>query len=157
MKIILLKDHSKLGKKFDTKEVKIGYARNFLIPNKIAIPADQNSLKHIKLLKEREVEDHSLQAKDFDQLSSKLKNLKIEIIKKANLEGKLFAAINEFDIQKVIGEMDINLNSGVRVIFQNPIKTVGIHEVSLLLGNKKILLRVNIKAQEEDKKEKSTK
>jgi len=155
MKIILLKNHQKLGKKFDTKEVKIGYARNFLIPNKIAIPADQNSLKRIKLLKEKETEDIGLQAKEFEQLSSKMKNLKIGIIKKTNPEGKLFAAVNEVDIKKAIGEVNIKIDPKTKIVFQDPIKTIGNHEVSLLLGNKKILLRVNIKTQEEGGKEKN--
>ncbi|MFA6437610.1 MAG: 50S ribosomal protein L9 [Candidatus Paceibacterota bacterium] len=155
MKIILLKDHQKLGKKFDTKEVKIGYARNFLIPNKIAIPVNQNSLKHIKLLKETETENGRIQAKDFDQLSLKLKSLKIEIIKKTNPEGKLFAAVNDVDIKKAIKEINIDINSKTKIIFQDPIKTVGDHEISLLFGNKKIPLRINVKAQEEDKKRKN--
>jgi len=155
MKIILLKDYQKLGKKFDAKEVKIGYARNFLIPNKIAIPADQNSLKHIELLKEKETEEIFLQKKEFDQLSLKIKNFKIEIIKKTNSEGKLFAAVNEVDIKKAISGMNVNIDPKTKIIFQNPIKTTGSHEVGLLLGNKKILLKVDIKTQEEDKKEKT--
>ncbi|MFN3302074.1 MAG: 50S ribosomal protein L9, partial [Patescibacteria group bacterium] len=54
MKVILLKDVEKLGKKYEIKEVADGYARNFLIPKRLAIAADEKSIKWAQTQKEKE-------------------------------------------------------------------------------------------------------
>jgi len=95
MKIILLKDVKKLGKKFDLKNVKPGYARNFLIPGKLAILAKkanmvwrEKQVEIIKKEKEKIIEEKK-------KLREKVKDFSLEIKVKTGIKGELFEKINQ--------------------------------------------------------------
>lgn len=80
MKVILLKDIKGVGKKFDEKEVSGGYASNFLIPQKLALPYSNNSIAQIKNLKEQSEAKRELTQKEIDEKEAKRieKHLELE-------------------------------------------------------------------------------
>ncbi|TRZ83562.1 50S ribosomal protein L9 [bacterium] len=104
MKIILLKNVPKLGSKFDVKEVSAGYAKNFLIPNKMAIIATKNSVARLQKLTIQEKNVDAITEYNFKELTKQLKNSEIILEAKTNKEGKLFGSISEEEIKKALKE-----------------------------------------------------
>ena len=104
MKIILLKDIPKVGRRFEVKDVSDGYAVNFLIPRALAEKATPQALnelqKKIKAAKTEEKIQEELLQKNFETL----KNLQIKISRPGNETGHLFAGIHEGDVSKAIKE-----------------------------------------------------
>jgi len=146
MKIILLKNVPKLGSKFDIKEVSAGYAKNFLLPKKMAIIATKNSIARTKKLIAQEKEINIISEDNFEKLAAKLKNSTITLEAKTNKKGKLFGSISEGKVKKAIKEQKgIKLDKNTKVLIDKPLKTIGEHKMSLILANKKITFKVIVK------------
>ncbi len=152
MKIILLKNVPKLGSKFDIKKVNAGYAKNFLIPNKMAIIATKNSVAHIQKLTIQEKKIGAITEYNFKELTEQLKNSEIILEAKTNKEGKLFGSISEGKIRKALKEQkNIKLNKNIKILINKPLKNIGEHKINLILTNKKITFKVIIKTNEKSK------
>jgi len=146
MKIILLKNVPKLGSKFDVKEVSAGYAKNFLIPNKMAIIATKNSVARLQKLTIQEKNVDAITEYNFKELTEQLKNSEIILEAKTNKEGKLFGSISEEEIKKALKEQkNIELDKNIKILMNKPLKNIGEHKINLILANKKTTLRVIIK------------
>jgi len=108
MKVLLLKDVSKLGKSGEIKEVSDGYARNYLIPKNLAVEATGGYIKHIEETKKIEDKKKENLKKRSEEILEKLKGAKIEIKTKAGEQGKLFGAVTAQNIsekiEKLLGE-----------------------------------------------------
>jgi len=138
MKILLLKDVPKVGRKNDIIEAKDGYAQNYLIPNGFGIFATPKIIekvkkekKNIELHKEAEIEE--IRAK-----ISELNKKGVSIESKTNEKGHLFAGV---------GKNEIATKSGLPeeiIVLDHPIKEVGEHEVEIKAGEKKIKLKITI-------------
>lgn len=136
MKIILIADVEKLGKKGEAKEVSAGYAKNFLLPKKLAVLATSVSLKQAEDVKKKEATKLESEEKRNKELQAKLKELKLSIKKKANEEGVLFGAVGEEEIAKLI-----NLNiSSKDIKTQTPIKALGEFNIEVLGVKVKLLV-----------------
>src|SRR3990167_658932 len=98
MKVILLQNVAKTGRKYEVKDVSDGYALNFLIPNKLAKVATVNALRELE--SERLQHEQNQKTKEVDLIESieKLKDSRVSISAKINDEGKLFAGIDKGDI-----------------------------------------------------------
>ena len=125
MKVILLEDVKKLGKKDEIIEVSSGYARNFLIPNKKAIVADNINLNKLegKKSKENHIKELSLEhAKEIKKIIEK----EILVIKaKKGKDDRLFGTITNSEISKELKKKyDIDIERK-KIIVENPIKIVG--------------------------------
>ena len=125
MKVILLEDVKKLGKKDEIIEVSSGYARNFLIPNKKAIVADNVNLNKLegKKSKESHIKELSLEhAKEIKKIIEK----EILVIKaKKGKDDRLFGTITNSEISKELKKKyDIDIERK-KIIVENPIKIVG--------------------------------
>ncbi len=130
--LLLVQDVDNLGRSGDIVTVKPGYARNFLIPQKKAIPADKFALRmQTRLMEERKkkaVEDR-LEAEGF---VSRMAAMVFAIEAKADQEGKLYGSVNASDIVGVLGNEGISVEKH-QVVLPQPIKSVGIHTVHLKL------------------------
>ena len=102
MKVILLQNIKGLGQIGDVKNVSDGYARNFLLPRKMAKAATDSSLKEVEALKAKRVIMVETEKKNALEVAEKLKDLVIEFTRKATKTGKLFAGIGKDDIVKEI-------------------------------------------------------
>ena len=144
MKIILNEDVEKLGEKGELKQVKEGYARNFLFPKNLAIPATKSAIKMINdELKSKEAENSKL--KEEAQAQAKiLEGQKITIPAKTEKNGKLFGAISEKEIAKNI-KKQINLDVNPKNIeITEPIKEIGDYKIKINL-HKEIKLSIDVK------------
>ena len=98
MKIILLQDVKKLGKKGEIMEVAEGYARNFLLPQKLVAPATADTLNQLQLQKTVADERQKRQLEEAKLLAVQLAKVEIQVKAKAGEGGKLFGAITTKDI-----------------------------------------------------------
>jgi large subunit ribosomal protein L9 len=142
MKIILLQNVSKMGKKYDVKIVSDGHALNFLIPRGLAEVATDSTLKRVQTLKTAE---ESMRKVHNDLILKNLKDLeglRVEAEEPANDKGHLFAGIHAAELAKIIKdktELDITPE---HIILDKPIKEVGEHEIELKIEDKKVKFKL---------------
>lgn len=129
MKVILLENIDKIGKKNDIKEVSEGFARNFLLPKNLAIVADKINLDRIELMKKKEVELLEKKKEEFRNKAKSLKGKEVKIEVAVGEEGQLFESINK---QKIAEKLEINKDF---VELNEPIKEVGRFPVKLNFGD----------------------
>ena len=134
MKVILLRDIKKLGKKFEVKEVSPGYARNLLIPNGYAILADKQSLKRLESQKNIEMKKAEERQKENEKMIKELEGKEIKIDTKIGDKGQLFETINEQKIADKLKEMGFVVEKS-NIEINEPIKCQGEYLVKLKLDN----------------------
>ena len=109
MKVILLKDIEKLGKKYEVKEVADGYARNFLIRRGLAKPATEKLIKWAEEQRKLAIEKAQEQLKKVQKLASQLDGQEVEFIVKFGKQGELFESITQMKIAKQLKEMGFDI------------------------------------------------
>ena len=134
MKVILLRDIKKLGKKFEVKEVSPGYARNLLIPNGYAILADKQSLKRLESQKNIQMKKTEERQKENEKMIKELEGKEIKIDTKIGEKGQLFETINEQKIADKLKEMGFAVEKS-NIEINEPIKCQGEYLVKLKLDN----------------------
>jgi len=122
MKVVLLKDVSKIGKKGEIKNVSDGYARNFLIPRRLALVATPEVLKKIEKENQLKAEKEKQIKEESQKLLKELQKQLYKITVKAGGSGKLFGALTSADIAKLISETTGNKIDKKWVILEKPIK-----------------------------------
>jgi large subunit ribosomal protein L9 len=145
MKVILLKDVSGVGRKHEVKQVADGFARNVLIPRGQAEIATDAALRHLEKLKGeanvREIAAESAIHASIDALAEQ----PLELMCKANAEGHLFAGIKKEEILKLLENKGFAFHSE-HLQMEKPVKTVGVHEITVIVGKRSGLLRLSIRA-----------
>ncbi|MBE6065634.1 50S ribosomal protein L9 [Clostridium cochlearium] len=132
MKVILLKDVKKLGKKDDVVNVSDGYARNFLFPRKLASEANQSSLNLLNNKKEAERKQKLAEMEEAQKLADELKNQELILKVKSGDNGKLFGSITGKDISDEL-KNKFNLDIDRRKINVDTIRQLGIYDVEIKL------------------------
>jgi len=133
MNVILCEDVDNLG--FMGEQVKVagGYARNYLLPRKLAVVADSASAAQIehemRIIKKREEKRRV----ELTEVSKGIAKLTVEFITKASDEGKLFGAITTLHIAKKLKELGYEVNRK-KIKLSEPIKSLGDHAITLQLG-----------------------
>lgn len=136
MKVIFLKDVPKVGRRFEAKEVSAGYARNFLIPNKLVEIATKKSLSKLEMLKSLHDEKvRETEARLMKELET-IKGKTITLTEKANEKGHLFAGIHVQELLPHISkELGLELHPE-HIKLEKPIKEVGEHQVEVHVQDK---------------------
>ncbi len=133
MQVILLKDVSSLGKRLEIKNVKPGYARNFLIPQGLAIIATKQNLSWQK----RELAKKELKEKEKNQIIKetleKLKNFEIEIPVKTGPKKELFEKIDSSKIAKALKKQGFEIKKE-NISLEKPIEKVGKYTIPISFG-----------------------
>ncbi|KKQ22310.1 MAG: 50S ribosomal protein L9 [Parcubacteria group bacterium GW2011_GWA2_37_10] len=124
MKVILVKDVENLGKKYDVKEVKNGYGRNFLLPQKLAKAATKKALKWLEDQKEIINKEAEEELKMAQELASNLDGVEVAINVKIGEEGQLFESINNQKIAEKLKEMGFEVKKS-QIKLAEPIKELG--------------------------------
>lgn len=132
MKIILLKDVKKLGKKDDVVNVSDGYARNFLFPRKLALEAKESNLNLLNNRKEAERKQKLQEVEEAQKLADKLKNQEVILKVKSGDNGKLFGSIAGKDIADELKER-FNLDIDRRKVNVETIRQLGVYDVEIKL------------------------
>ena len=131
MKVILKEDVQNLGQQGDVVEVKPGYARNYLMPQKLAILFTKQQKKSIE--EAQRVEERKLE-REKDQLESVLKqveDLSLSLKMQSEEDSKLFGSVTKLDIVKLLEENGITVDKKY-VDLSSPIKTLGEHKVNIV-------------------------
>ena len=131
MKVILKEDVQNLGQQGDVVEVKSGYARNYLMPQKLAILFTKQQKKSIE--EAQRVEERKLE-REKDQLESVLKqveDLSLSLKMQSEEDSKLFGSVTKLDIVKLLEENGIIVDKKY-VDLSSPIKTLGEHKVNIM-------------------------
>jgi len=134
MKVILLEDVQGVGKKYEVKEVKDGYARNFLIPNKLIKLANKKNLKWLESQKEAIGQKAEEDLKKSQELASNLDDLEVNISVKVGSGGQLFESINNVKIAEKLKEMGYEVKK-TQVILDKPIKELGEFPIKISLDH----------------------
>ena len=131
MKVILKEDVHNLGQQGDIVEVKAGYARNYLMPQNLAILVTQKQMKSIE--ETRKLENRKLEMQK-DKLLSTLKDveaLNLSVKMKSEEGDKLFGSVTKIDIVKLLQENSIEIDKKY-IDLSSPIKTLGEHKIDII-------------------------
>ncbi len=142
MEVILNQDVDKLGKAGTVVKVKAGFARNFLIPNGLALPLTPANLKKLEQDKLRKTLQLEKIKKAAEELKERLANFSLTIPALAKEEDRLYGSITSQDIANALAEegFDIDKNS---IILDEPIKSLGIYEIPIKL-HPEVLAKIKV-------------
>ena len=133
MKVILLEDVKKVGKKGSIVDVSDGYGANFLIPRKLAVLATKTSLEIKKTQDDNKAKEEEIKKEKAIELKDKIKNLVVELKEGTGKEGKLFGAVSSKEIvDEYKKQFDIELDKR-KFINYNPITALGYTKVEVEL------------------------
>jgi large subunit ribosomal protein L9 len=132
MKIILKQDVDSLGLEGQTFDVKSGYARNYLIPQGLALEATLGNIKLMEAQKKK-IEEKRLKAKgEAEKASQQLSELVLTIAQKAGEEGKLYGSVTSMDVAEQLEKKGVAIDRK-RIRLDRPIKTLGEYAVPVRL------------------------
>jgi len=147
MKIILLKDVKKIGKKYDIKDVADGFALNMLIPNKSAIPATQGNLNMIEVKKKGDSLATAKNEAELQKALNEIKGIAVTMSGKVNDKGHLFAGIHKEEIIEAVKKQKGVTLLAEYVELEKPIKEVGEHLINVKVGEREVAFKLVIKAE----------
>ncbi len=147
MKVILLKDVNKIGKKFDIKEVNDGFAVNFLIPKRLAEQATPKKIAEIEEMKKGIQIEKKIQNDILNKNLAQIEGLELVIKSKANDIGHLFSSIHA---DKILDKMKKDYKIEIApdcLLLEKPIKEIGEYMIGVSGGNKKVLFKLIIERE----------
>ena len=130
MKVILLDDVAKVGRRGEVRDVSDGYARNFLIPKKLALSATAGNLTNLDHIKKQQDAKAGRIKDDAEALRGRIEALTYEERRQASEEGKLFGSVTSQDIADFLGKHGVKIERR-RISMDEPIKTLGDSSVAI--------------------------
>ncbi len=132
MKVILRKEHEKLGDVGAVVEVKDGYARNYLIPMGVAYPASEGSMRALDEEKKQAERRKAKDLKANEKLAAEIEKVSITLQMKVGEDEKLFGSVTSQMIADSLKEKGFDLDKRV-IDLEEPIKALGIYNVNIKL------------------------
>ena len=124
MKVVLLRDVEKLGKKYEVKEVKPGYARNFLIPKGLVKQVTKTVLKWVEMQKDIETKKEEEGLKEVQHSASGIDGQEVTIAVKIGEQGEMFESVTVQKISEKLKELGFGIKKN-QIILASPIKELG--------------------------------
>ena len=147
MKIILLQDVKKLGKKGDIIEANDGYARNYIIPQKIGVEANGKNLNDLKLQKSSQEKVAQEQLSAAKALADEIGTKQVVVKIRAGEGGKVFGSVSSKEIAAAAKEqVGLELDKK-KIQLSDPIKTFGVHDVTIKL-HPQVTANLKVKVEE---------
>lgn len=133
MKVILLQDIKGVGKKDEVINASDGYARNFLFPKKMAVPADDGNMARLKSKKDSQAYKKDLERQDANKIKTKIENIVLEIKVKAGENGKIFGGVTSKEISEELKcKYKIQVDKK-KIMLKETIKTLGRFNIEIKL------------------------
>jgi large subunit ribosomal protein L9 len=132
MKVILKHDVKGLGREGDVKDVKDGYARNFLFPTGAAVKADAGAMKNWERHRAERDERDRLEREQAEATAERLREMKLEVAVKSGEKNRLFGSVTNREIAELIAREGIEVDRHA-IHVRKPIKTLGEHRVDVRL------------------------
>lgn len=131
MQVILLEKVGKLGNLGDVVKVKEGYARNFLIPTKLARRATEAAIKEFEGRRAELEKVAAAKLAAAQALGEQMSGKTVRIAQKAGVDGRLFGSVTNADIAEALGKIGLSVQKSQVRLPNGPLKTVGDHAVSV--------------------------
>ena len=135
MKVILLEDVDRLGRRGSILNVANGYGRNFLIPRKLAVPATESNMKFAEVQNKKVQVQEAKEEKSAAELKSELENVSITIPMKSGEGEVLFGSVTSANIADALEKQGYTIDKR-RIELEEPIKRLGDYQVSVKLHRK---------------------
>jgi large subunit ribosomal protein L9 len=132
MQIILQEDVEKLGTRGQVVEVKEGYARNFLLPRKLALEASAGNMKRLEKMRAVFAKKEAVEKGDAQKLAELLAGVSLELVRKAGETDQLFGSVTSSDISEALAAQGFTVDKR-KIALGEPIKVIGEFEVPLKL------------------------
>ena len=134
MKVILMKDVKGQGKKGQMVEVSDGYARNFLLPRKLAVEANADNMNTMKMQEKARLAKEAAEKAEAEAVGAKLKDCVVKIAAKAGTGGRLFGAVTSKEIaEELKKQYGVDIPKS-KIVQDEPIKSFGSYELKCKLG-----------------------
>lgn len=147
MKVIFLKDVKGQGKRDEIKEVSDGYAKNFLIKNNYAVPANTNTIKKLNTSLENRKQEEEAKVLECEKLKTKLEKEKILFKVKTGKQDMMFGQISTKQIKEELSKKGYDIDKTM-IILENPITSLGTHNAEINL-HKKVKATIKIQVTKE--------
>jgi len=148
VRLILREEVPSLGEAGDLVSVKVGYARNYLLPQGRAILATESKIEQLDHNKRVVSEKLAKELKDLEGLRDRLQALELEVVAKAGEEGKLFGSVTSAHVADLLAEKGFEIDRR-KIALQEHIKEVGEHTVPVRLRNELVAeLKLKVSAEE---------
>jgi large subunit ribosomal protein L9 len=148
MEVILREEIETLGSRGEVVKVKPGYARNFLIPRRLAVPATEANKKIVEQERQSWLRKEAKVKSDAEALAKLMTGLTLEFSRKAGEEDHLFGSVTAMDIENALSEKNYTIDRK-KIVLDEPIKTLGEHKVVLKL-HKEVALEVTVNVNKEE-------
>ncbi len=133
MKIVFLQDVANVARAGDVKEVKNGYARNYLIPMDLAAPATHNELQRVENLKKAAEEKRLKETKEWRDLAESLEGTSITVRMRAGDTGQLYGSVTNSIIAEELSKATERPMDRRRIVLQEPLRQLGTYEIPVRL------------------------
>lgn len=132
MKVILLDDIPKVGRRGEVREVSDGYARNYLLPQKLALLANPGNLRNLEQIKKRQETQAALARAEAETRARAIEALTLSLTRQASEEGRLYGSVGAQDVVAFLAQHGFTIEKR-RVGLQEPIKALGEYTVPIRL------------------------
>jgi large subunit ribosomal protein L9 len=132
MKIILMEDVASLGRRGDVREVANGYARNFLLPRALAVPATPANVQNLEHLKRQRARTETRARDEAQATAARIAGLTLTVATRASEDGRLYGSVSAQDVVEFLERHAIPVEKR-RVFLEEPIKTLGDYRVPVRL------------------------
>ncbi len=148
MKVILTQDVNKIGKKGEVVDVKDGYARNFLLPQDLAVQATPKNLKQLKKQEAAIEKKNAEELAKAQELAKEIESIQVEVSLKSGEGGKTFGSISSKEIADVLKSgFDLDVDKK-KIQIEEAIKSIGTHIVTVKL-HPEVTCELKVKVNEE--------
>jgi len=148
MKVILQQDVKGQGKKGQLVDVSDGYARNFLLPRKLAVEANNDNINTMKLQEKAQKAKEAAEKAEAEAIAAQLTALSVKLTAKSGAGGRLFGSITSKEVADALKKQhNIDINKS-KIVQDEPIKTFGTFQLKCKLGHE-IVGTINLVVAEE--------
>ncbi len=148
MQIILQEDVEKLGNRGQVVEVAEGYARNYLLPRKLALEASAGNMKRLEKMRAAFAKKEATEKGDAQKLAELLANVSLEVARKSGENDQLFGSVTSADISDALGAQGYTIDKR-KIQLAEPIKTIGNFDIPIKL-HREIVATVKLAVKKED-------